>query len=66
MSPWTSVSRRDFLASSTAAVLGTSLGPLSAWADAKKPPRAFSDYRVTLDGKELPTHEVMLEVPVKA
>jgi len=39
MSPWTSVSRRDFLASSTAAVLGTSLGPLSAWADAKKPPR---------------------------
>jgi len=39
MNPWTSVSRRGFLASSTAAVLGTSLGPLSAWADAKRSPR---------------------------
>jgi len=33
--------------------------------DAKKPPRAFSDYRVTLDGKELPKDEVLREVPVK-
>jgi len=34
--------------------------------DAEKPPRAFSDYRVTLDGKELPGSEVYREVPVKA
>lgn len=33
--------------------------------DLNKPPRAFSDYRVTLDGKELPSSQVFVEVPVK-
>ncbi|TAN37771.1 MAG: type I-C CRISPR-associated protein Cas7/Csd2 [Verrucomicrobia bacterium] len=32
--------------------------------DTTKPPRAFSDYRVTLDGKELPCTQVLWEVPV--
>ncbi|MCX7010011.1 MAG: type I-C CRISPR-associated protein Cas7/Csd2 [Kiritimatiellaeota bacterium] len=33
--------------------------------DEQKPPRAFSDYRVTLDGKELPCTQVLWEVPVQ-
>jgi CRISPR-associated protein Csd2 len=34
--------------------------------DADKPPRAFSDYRVTLDGKELQAQPVLEEVSVHA
>jgi CRISPR-associated protein Csd2 len=32
--------------------------------DPTKPPRDYSDYSVTLDGKELPAEPVMIEVPV--
>ena len=39
---------------------------IAAVKDKETPPRSIHDYKITLDGKELPSDKVVIEVPAKA